>query len=40
MRLSSELVQMLAGGEESVLNRIFSVGAISQHPISSTVKRG
>jgi len=31
---------MLAGGEKSVLNRIFGVGSVAQKPVSPSTKRG
>jgi hypothetical protein len=40
LRLSSELVQVLAGGEKSVLNRIFGVGSVAQKSVGTSVKRG
>jgi hypothetical protein len=40
LRLSPELVQMLAGGEKSVLNRIFGIGSVAQKSKRTSVKRG
>ena len=40
LRLCPELVQMLAGGEKSILNRVFSVGSVAQNSLGASAKRG